>query len=41
VQQGSKKETAPQPTQKRRKIMKKKLVNGEWVWVEEWETIKE
>jgi len=41
VQQGSKKENTPQPTQKRRKVMKKKLVNGKWVWVEEWETVEE
>ena len=41
VQQGSKKENTQPAPQKRKKVLKRKLVNGKWVWVEEWETVEE
>ena len=40
LQKGSEKQKS-QPTQKMRKVRKKKLVNGQWIWVEEWEPVEE
>ncbi len=40
VQQGSGKKD-PRPEKKMQKVRKKKLVNGQWIWVEEWEPVEE
>jgi hypothetical protein len=40
LQKGSEKQKS-QPAQKMRKVRKKKLVNGQWIWVEEWEPVEE